>query len=74
MIKWIRIEAGEYKSEDSRFYIMKTWNRMYGNHWCLHDRKEVDYYKSLYLETSLMDCKLKAEAILSEEENNHESY
>ena len=45
MIKWKRIEAGEYESEDERFHIEKAWNRIYGNHWELWDREEPDCYK-----------------------------
>jgi len=64
MIKWIRLEPGEYESEDQRFHILKTWNRVYGNHWQLQDRNEESYYKGQYHEQSLMGCKLKAEALL----------
>lgn len=63
MIKWKRIEAGEYESEDGRFYILKTWDRIYGNHWQLLDKNATDYYKDLYHENTLLDCKLKAESI-----------
>lgn len=65
MIKWKRIEAGEYTSEDGRFHILKTWDRIYGNHWRLRDVYAQDYYNGLYYEYSLMDCKLKAEAIIN---------
>lgn len=64
MIKWKRLEAGEYESADQRFYICKTWDRVYGNHWQLRDKSETDYYKGLYHESSLMACKLKAEALV----------
>lgn len=63
MIKWKKIEAGEYESEDGRFHILKTWDRIYGNHWQLHDSNESDYYKGLYHENTLLDCKLKAETV-----------
>lgn len=63
MIKWKRIEAGNYVSEDERFHILKTWNRLYGNYWQLHDKNNSDYYKGFYHERTLMDCKLKAEGI-----------
>lgn len=63
MIAWKRIEAGEYESEDGRFHILKTWDRIYGNHWQLQDKNEPDYYKSLYDEQTLLDCKMKAETI-----------
>ena len=67
MIKWKRIEAGEYESEDERFTILKTWNRIYGNHWQLCDHNEPDYYKGLYHEYTLLNCKLKAEIIVDSE-------
>ena len=63
MISWKRIEAGEYESEDGRFHILKTWDRVYGNHWQLRDRNEPDIYKGRYDESSLLDCKLKAETL-----------
>lgn len=63
MIKWKRIEAGEYESEDNRFHITKTWDRIYGDHWRLLDRNADDYYKGLYHENTLLDCKLKAETL-----------
>jgi hypothetical protein len=65
MIKWNKIEAGEYKSEDNRFHIIKTWNRIYGNHWQLYDSNNKDYYKGLYQEKTLLDCKLKAEVLVN---------
>ena len=64
MIKWRKEEAGSYISEDGRFRIIKTWNRVYGNHWQMRDTKEPDYYKGLYYERSFLDCKLRAEALL----------
>ena len=64
MINWKRIEAGEYESDDARFHIIKTWDRIYGNHWQLRDKSEPDRCKGIYAEKTLLDCKLKAEAIL----------
>lgn len=64
MIKWKKIEAGEYRSDDERFHIIKTWDRIYGNHWKLLDSSVVDYYKGVYDEQTLSACKAKAEAIL----------
>ncbi len=61
MIAWKKIEAGEYESEDGRFHIIKSYDRIYGNHWELHDRNEPDYYKGQYHENTLFDCKMKAE-------------
>lgn len=63
MIKWIKIEAGYYESEDNRFYIMQTYDRIYGDHWVLHDNKESDRYKGRYDEKTLKDCKAKAEVL-----------
>ena len=70
MIQWKRIEAGTYTSENERFLIYKTWDRIYGNHWVLHDKNEPNYYHGKYDERTLLDCKLKAEAILSKEEKH----
>ena len=67
MIKWVRNESGAYKDVSGRFTIMKTYDRIYGNHWQLHDANEPNYYKGIYDETSLRDCKSKAEAILQRE-------
>lgn len=64
MIKWKRIEAGEYKSEDGRFRIIKTWDRIYGDQWLLFERNADDHYKGLYYENTLLDCKLRAEQLL----------
>ena len=63
MIKWKRLDAGEYESADTRFYIIKGYDRIYGNHWILYDRNESDEYKGRYDERTLLDCKLKAEVI-----------
>ena len=63
MIKWKKIEAGEYVSDSGRFSISKTWDRIYGNHWELHDKTETVACKGTYCEKTLLDCKLKAEAI-----------
>lgn len=63
MIKWKRIEPGEYESEDGRFHIIKTWDNLW-NHWVLSDRNVDEPYKGLYYENTLLDCKLKAEQLL----------
>ena len=67
MIKWIRLEAGEYESDDERFYILKSYNRIYGEHWSLRDRQDPDSYKGTYVEETLLNCKLRAEEIIMSE-------
>ena len=61
MLKWKKLAAGEYESEDKRFYILKSYDRVYGDHWILRDRNIDDPYKQIYHENSLRDCKVKAE-------------
>lgn len=62
MIKWKRVEAGEYKSENNRFNITKEYNRMYGgDHWVLRDKENPDINEGTYHEKTLFDCKMKAE-------------
>ena len=63
MIKWNKLDAGEYESEDKRFYILQSYDRIYGNHWLLQDRKEPDYYRGQYHENTLRECKIKAEVL-----------
>lgn len=65
MIKWKRIEPGNYESADRRFCICKTWNRIYGDHWKLRDMKDPDRYKGTYIKKTLGDCKQQAEDLLS---------
>lgn len=65
MIKWIREEAGVYHDKTGRLKIIKTWDRLYGNHWKLYD-KEADIFEGVYHERTLLDCKLKAETIIKE--------
>ncbi len=64
MLKWSKLDAGEYESSDKRFYVLWGSDRIYGNHWVLYDRSEPDYYKSQYHEATLRDCKLRAEGLL----------
>lgn len=64
MIKWKRIEAGAYESEDKRFYITKTYDRVYGYHWVLYDKSIKDFYKQKYHENTLLECKVKAEVLV----------
>ena len=65
MIKWKRLSAGEYESEDKRFWILQTYDRVYGEHWILHDNTISDYYKRQYHENTLKECKAKAEVLTS---------
>ena len=64
MPEWKKLDAGEYESTDGRFYILKTYDRIFGNHWCLFDHSIKDYYRSQYHEASLKDSKAKAEALV----------
>ena len=63
MIKWVKLDAGEYESEDKRFYVLKTYDRIFGNHWILYDNSIKDYYKRQFHEYSLKACKAKAEVL-----------
>ena len=67
MLKWEKIAAGEYESSDGRFYITKSWDRIYGNHWELQDKNVFDKYKGLYYENTLLACKVRAENIIEGE-------
>ena len=67
MIKWIRLSSGEYESQDKRFYIIKTYDRIYKDHWKLMDRNEKDKAKSIWHQNTLLECKMAAEEILLEE-------
>lgn len=64
IIKWKKLDAGEYESSDGRFYILKSWDRIYGNHWQLWDRSVPDKYKGLYYEKTLIQCKVMAMSLL----------
>lgn len=69
MIEWEREKVGYYKSKEPRFIIKNT---VYGYYkWILEDYKQIaneGYYKGIYNESTLLECKLKAEQILSDEE------
>ena len=56
-IKWIREEAGSYRSEDGRFDIINVYDHMLGNHWSLWDRKTNQKYEK----DTLKECKWVAE-------------
>lgn len=71
MLKWTKLDAGEYQDTTERFSATKTWDRIYGDHWVLIDAKEYYdgdniSYKGKYDERTLLDCKLKAEALAKE--------
>ena len=66
-LRWKRIEAGEYESEDGRFTISSTWNRLYGDHWKLCDNREAEPYYGVAHKSSLKQCKHCAELILARE-------
>lgn len=71
-LEWKRLDAGEYESTDGRFYILKTWDRLYGNHWCLQDRNVEDYYKSQSACDSLRHAKYIAELTINRENGVYE--
>ena len=71
-LEWKRLDAGEYLSTDGRFYILKTWDRLYGNHWSLRDRNVEDYYKSKTVCDSLKHAKHVAETIINREQGVYE--
>jgi len=56
-MEWIKIEAGEYYSEDERFHILHTWDRINNLHWSLWDRIK----NRNYVGESLKYCKQIAE-------------
>lgn len=62
-IKWTKLNFGEYKSKDGRFYIIRTYDVVYGNHWFLQDNNESGDYKGEYHLNSLRTCKNMAEKI-----------
>ena len=61
MITWKRLNPGEYISTDSRFYIIQSYDRIYGDYWKLVDTSVSDVYKGTYHEKTLLACKLNAE-------------
>lgn len=66
MLKWRKIEAGVYESEDERFYIVNTYDRVYGNHWLIRDRSK-EPYKGEYHQSTLTDCKALVKGIMNYE-------
>ena len=48
-MEWNFIEAGEYRSKDNRFHILKGSDRINGAGWYLHDNasKKEDFCYSL---------------------------
>lgn len=67
LLRWKRLEAGEYDSTDGRFNICKTWDRLYGNHWRLTDHNIKDYYKAQTACESLKHAKHVAETRVRQE-------
>ena len=67
-LEWKKLDAGEYESKDGRFYILKTWDRLYGNHWQLTDNTVKDYYKSHTACDSLKHAKHVAELTINQEQ------
>ena len=66
MIEWKRIKAGEYKSNDGRFIILKHLTQLY-NEWYLYDyHKAKSYHKPTY-----SDCKMTADAIVKKEKETN---
>lgn len=59
-MKWNMIEAGEYWSEDERFRILKTWDRIHGNNWQLTDYNTKENIAC----DSLKHCKQVTEMIM----------
>lgn len=71
-IKWLMLDAGEYESEDGRFHILHLHDKMYGRHWKLTDRENIeDYSFAIVRGDSLRFCKLVAES-RKEKSKNHE--
>ena len=66
-LEWKKLDAGEYESSDGRFYILKTWDRLNGNHWQLSDNTVEDYYKSHTACDSLKHAKHVAELTINRE-------
>ena len=67
MIKFKRIDTGEYISEDDRFHILHTWDVIHGNHWVLFDNAINDYYKRQHHYYTLKECKSVANRIIFNE-------
>ena len=65
MIAWKKICSGEYISKDERFWAVWSYDRVYGDHWVLHDMSVDDFYKRQYHEKTLKECKVMAERIVN---------
>ena len=50
-ITWIKKDAGEYESSDGRFYILKTYDRIFGNHWVLFDKTSAIIINNNFMNT-----------------------
>lgn len=76
-MKWTKRTAGIYISEDEMFEIRSSWDRSYGNHWVLVDKKErtelennpetslIAFEKSRHHFNSFKECKGAAERRIS---------
>lgn len=63
-MKWKKVEAGRYKSEDGRFSARSKWDRCYGNHWVLYDKNDPTYEKQgIFIGSTLAKCKDYAERV-----------
>ena len=69
-MRWIKVDAGEYKSEDGRFTARMTYDRVYGDHWKLTDRANT---RNEYHESTLKECKRIPELTEARESGNHKS-
>lgn len=61
-MKWTKLAAGEYESDNARFFITKDKDC-----WKLHDCKRPEMVHT-YPEKSMADCKTRAESIIKNEQ------
>lgn len=67
-MRWIKIDAGEYRSEDGRFTARMTYDRIYGDHWKLTDKTDI---RNEYHESTLKECKRIVELTISKENGTY---
>lgn len=60
-IIWKKLDSGEYESEDGRFHVLRCWDKIYGNHWQLIDRRQKDADFAVFHYPTLRYCKTIAE-------------